>query len=170
MLLATFTMTIRDAKNKSGYVRYIIDLDDATWNTNDQILTDATAYLQEVASRTNELIRGAITDLSLTLSLGLPGGIRASPELDADVEETATFTYEQPGIPIFKNSIPTFDHAKFPTGSIDLAPGSDADVSYLVNLLVNSTEALDWAGEYGGITNSRGDVLDLLPRIKKTFK
>lgn len=170
MLLTQVTLTVRDAKNKPGQHRFFIDLDDPTWNTNDQILVDVVAYLQEVASRVDAIIRGAIVEISLTMSIPLPGGIRTSPELDSDVEEKAKLAYNQPGLAPFENTIPSFDHTLFPTGSTVLDPNSVADVSYLVQLLVNSTEALDWAGEYGGITNGRGEVLTVTPTVKKTFK
>lgn len=171
--IAIFTMTIRDAKNKPGQLRYYIDLSPAGgFGGFNGVLEDAIFYLQEIALRVNNVIRGAVTDLSLTISLDLPVGLRAFAELDSDVEEGALFIYNQPGEAVFQNTIPTFDHALFPPNSINLHYATEETVRDLVELMLYSTEAADWPAEYGGITNSRGISLDLAsgPIIKKTFK
>lgn len=173
MLVATFTISIRDAKNKPAYLKYYIDLSPTGgFGGFNGVLEDAVEYLQEVATRVNAVIRGAITDLSLSIKIDLPGGLRAFAELDSDVEEGALFLYQPPDKAAFSNTIPTFDHSLFPPNSINLYYGDEPTVNDLVYLLIQSDEANDWPAEYGGITNSRGEqlVFNAAPQIKKMFK
>lgn len=170
--MATFVISIRDAKRRRGKVVFHINLESGTWGQYNSALEDAIEYLQEVARRINQVIKGCIVRLTLNIDLALPAGIRAVPEPDSDVEEGGKFTFDPPGVAYFQNVIPTFNHELFPPGiSILHHFYGDDDLESLVMLLVQSTDAPDWAAEYGVVTDNRGVSLHLaFPPIQKVFK
>lgn len=168
--MATFVISIRDAKRRRGKLIYHIDLSPSGgFGGFNSVLEDAVEYLQEVARRVNEVIKGSIVRLTLNVDLALPDGIRTVPEPDSDAEEGGTFVFERNAY--FRNVIPTFNHELFPPGTSKVKWDDDEALFSLVMLLVQSTDAPDWAAEYGGITDNRGVALSYaFPSIQKAFK
>lgn len=170
--VATFVISIRDAKRRRGKVIFHIDLSPTGgFGGFNGVLEDAIEYLQEIAKRINQVITGSILRLTLNVDLALPDGMRTVPEPESDIEEGGAFVYEGKSV-YFRNVIPTFNHELFPAGTSRLTAWyGDADLESLVLLLVQSTDAPDWPAEYGGITDNRGKHIHLvLPTIQKAFK
>lgn len=171
--IATFTISFRDAKNKTGKMQYYLNLDDYGAFNGDTLL-DAHDYLQEVVKRVNEITKGVIVRCSLCIDIDLPSGLRTTAEPDSDVEEGARFIFPVTAYDtFFKSVIPTFDHARFPEGrkTIDPVTG-DTDVRSLILMLIQPDIAPDWSPDYGGISDNRGVPLpdSALPVITKVFK
>ena len=79
------TLSIRDEKGATGRVIYYTDLDSFSYGAINDKLTDLREYFQEVATRLDALITGAIVDVSLTIPVDLPSGIKLTPAAASDV-------------------------------------------------------------------------------------
>jgi hypothetical protein len=135
---AQISVSIRDSKAKTSH--YFVNIPVAT------SLANATFFAQAVATLSDVLMGGQITSLGLCYRLDLPGGLKASPLANSDVEEGARFGFLTENLFSTRLRIPTFLEDYIVPGSkeVDL---TDPDVDALVTLLVDgdiqNTEACD---------------------------
>lgn len=176
--IVTVTLTVQDAKRKAGRIVFYTDMDSAYmgWGniTNDK-MGDIIAYFREVARRIDLTLKTRVTAINFSIGATLPAGIKAAPLPDSDVEEVARLVYgdvpgANPGV-AWENSLPGFNHELF--GSAQSVPypyTGEAEMAYLALLLTFPDEAIDWPGELGGITDSRGYLVRGHPTFQRKFR
>jgi hypothetical protein len=120
--------TIQDAPGSESIVRIHMP-------NNTEIATFK-IFIQNTAVLIDALIKGKITNLSVGLGVDLPGGIKSAPDSSADVEEGARFIFNAANGGSARLRLPTFDEAKFVTGS-DLVNLTDTDVADFVTQIVD---------------------------------
>jgi hypothetical protein len=170
-MIGKLTITIRDAKARTSRMIYHLNMIEFGGFSGDT-LADLQDWINEVVLRLDALIIGVIDSVDLSLSLDLPSGLDPFALSTSDVEEKAYFDFPATanGGAAFANSIPTFNHAKFPPGVTQMAWDADPDVAYLAPLLFQPDIAIDWTPEYGGIADNRGIAVKGEPLIYKRFK
>lgn len=122
-------------------------------------------FVTTTASMIDALIKGKIVDAGIGLAVALPGGLKASPLADSDVEEGARFSWRTAlnTIPAFR--MPTFDEAFISPGSraVDTTDGTvDAFVQRVI------------AGRTVGLTNvspsdDHGEDITALDAARESF-
>lgn len=162
-------ITIQDAKGKQARMGWYYDALDSTWGDNP--LEAMTEYTQELVKRLDTLINGAVVGVALSVGVPLPAGIAVSPALTSDVEEKARVTLRRDGVST-SFEIPAFDHSL--DVSFNPAGVYWGDAGGFFSLLLNATEALDWAG-FGRVWDARGTVKmwttgNFAMSIRKVFK
>lgn len=172
MDIVKVTFGIQDAKAQTGHVLYYTVLDPYFTVLGGQWMEALKAYYKELAKRLDAIITGRVASISISIDCELPAGIKSGPIAHSDVEEGAEFRYpESGGSAYFRHRIPTFDHSLFGFGQTTLDYAfSTPEVTAYTMLTFQSSDAPDWAEEYGVITDNRGDVVTAPPRIKKKFK
>lgn len=154
---AVHQVTLQDDKGERRSIPLYFTYDSAT------TLSAILAYLSVTLSYLNAITDAQIVSHSLTLNIALPGGLKAAPVADCDVEETGLITYltDAPVKRSFGQDIPGFAQSKFVGGKIDLA---DADV-------------VAWTGRFTAtgtsLVGSNQDFLAGLASVrtgKKTFR
>jgi len=120
--------TIQDAPGSESIVRIHMP--------NNTEIANFKTFIQDTAIIIDALIKGKITNLSIGLGVDLPGGIKSAPDSSADVEEGARFIFNAANGGFARVRLPTFDEAKFVTGS-DLVNLTDTDVSNFVDQIVD---------------------------------
>lgn len=165
-MLYTVTYTIEDAKGQKS--RFQVHTESSLFNfVDDNEMALIEAYFVEIASRLAPLIRGAIVGLTITAHVDV-GTIKPTASSDSDVEEIAQFLITDR----IRFTIPTFDHSQFPVSGVmrDLGDLS-TEMEYFLMLITQPSDAWDWEGEYGGLTDNRGQPQDTVWKsIRKGFK
>lgn len=168
-LLGKITLTIRDSKNKLGFLRFYIS--DNDYGNVGTVIEDVIGFWQEASQRLDPLITGVIEGISWSIEIPLPAGLKTVAENDSDIEEKARLAFSPLGTAVegYACEIPSFDHAYFGTGTV-IAFFDEADVDFFTQLLFNPTDAPLWAPEYGGISDNRVNVVTGLPKVFKIFR
>lgn len=168
-MIAKLTITFRDAKGKKSRTIYHLDSSDFAYSGN--LIADIKGWTDEVLLRLDKLILGVIESADLSISLGLPVGLDDFALSTSDVEEKAYFDFPATASgAAFANSIPVFNHAKFPPGTEQMAYDSYEELADFALMLFAPSLALDWPAEYGGISDNRGNKVQSEPIIYKRFK
>lgn len=114
----TAVFTIRDGKGARSTVEI---------NINVATIANAQSFVTAMAPLLDAVILGVIERVGICAVATLPGGLRAVPDSDSDVEEGARFVYNSVGG--YKTSVrlPTFNEAMMLSGS-QRVDQSDTDV------------------------------------------
>lgn len=176
VLVCSVQFTVKDDKGRHGHIQYYADLDDPTWVIpSDDRIGNLVAYFQEVAIRSSNMLYGAITDIHVSLNVPVPEYLLYDPSGLADVEEIATCKFAPPPGVRFQHSVPAFYHPAFENaGRTDLPypydDWPDAGLKDYVDLLISPATAANWADDYGGITDQRGEAVTAQPTFYKGFR
>lgn len=132
--------TIRDAKDARSLVEFY--LPDAT------TIADAQTWITAAAPLLNALITGAIERVGVCLSAALPGGLRASPLANSDVEEGAKFIFNSTGGYQTSVRIPTFDETHMVAGSTQVDTTAGPVASFVAGMTAGLSliEPTDYRG------------------------
>lgn len=154
---AVHQVTLQDDKGERRSIPLYFTYDSAT--TLSAILAYASVTLEKLDAITD----GQIVSHSITLNLAIPGGLKASPVADCDVEETGLITYltSAPVKRSFGQDIPSFKQSKFVGGKINLA---DTDVTAWTDRFIATGTSL---------VGSNQDFLAALASVRtgrKTFR
>jgi hypothetical protein len=156
------TFTIKDAKQRIGKLLLYYRYDDvgnsefpAPYSLGVVEMTTFTGYVLD------QMIKGQIIGINVSLDADLPAGIKLSPLDDSDVEEGAIFRYptNSTGKPYFEHRIPTFDESLMPEGGKMswLTPGVPAIVGTWVSY-VTQPEDTELEALPGAITQRGVDI------------
>jgi len=87
------TYTVKDRKNKTSFVKFHVQYEDdveLTINTFAQV----EAVALDIAPEIDDMITGAITNISISRDIPLPVGIKVSPSTTSDIEEKGVFVFK----------------------------------------------------------------------------
>jgi len=88
-------------------------------------LANITGYAQALAALIDDVIDGYISDISLCLVIGLPGGMKTSANAGAEVERGANFTFQADGTNYAHTiRVPGVLPGLFVGNSVDLTAGA----------------------------------------------
>jgi hypothetical protein len=121
-------LSILDGKGKTSHM--FVNLPSATSVIN------WTLFASTWAAAIDAVIGGQITNIGVCYRFGLPGGIKASPDADSDVEEGGRMSFRTANNWVTKFRIPTFLESKLLAGTkqMDL---TDGDVDGVVDLMID---------------------------------
>jgi hypothetical protein len=139
--------TIRDGKGLTS--RTLVHLPSAT------SLANATTYAQAFASALDDVIGGKIESVDICVGVALPGGLKADPNADSDIEEGAVFVYEDSVGRVFRQRLPTFLETLILTGTRQV-DNSNVDVQAVTDLIVTGN------GTQGATTLADTDITALV--------
>lgn len=139
--------TIRDGKGLTS--RTLVHLPSAT------TLANATTYAGAFASAMDDVIGGKIESIDICIGIALPGGLKADPGADSDVEEGAVFVYEDAVGRIFRQRLPTFLESLIEAGTRQV-DNSDVNVQAVTDLIVTGN------GTQGATTLADTDITALV--------
>jgi hypothetical protein len=139
---ATVAFTIQDGKNPPKTSTVFVNIPVVTTAAN------GITFAQSLAVLLDALIGGKISQISLCYSVSLPGGLKASPNVNADVEEGGKFIFKTVNNHPTSLRLPTFLESLILSGtkSIDLTDlGVDAFVDAMAAGLsgVSPTDSRD---------------------------
>ncbi|MBZ0275105.1 MAG: hypothetical protein K8I60_03105 [Anaerolineae bacterium] len=149
--------TVQDAKGAKSTMKINFGI-----NADIGVLKD---FVTSTASMIDALIKGKIVDAGIGLAVDLPGGLKASPLADSDVEEGARFSFRTALNTLTQFRMPTFDEAFISPGSrsVDTADGT---VDTFVQRIL--------AGRTVGVTNvspsdDHGEDITALDGARESF-
>lgn len=147
----TMVFTIQDGKGGSGQT-----LINAPGLTSSDI-GGQYATCETFQGLIDALIKGYIIRAGVVVDIPLIGGIKTSPDVNADLEEGAKFIWRASTDFTAENRIPTFDESKIITGTrqVDLL---DGDVDNFITAMLAGT-----------IRDSRNDPLVLMLSAQEDF-
>lgn len=152
------TYTIQDAKGKVSTPRYNLG-SAANLGMARRIAEAAVPILVNV-------IKGAITDIGIGISVAIPGGTPTTPDPDSDVEEGARFSFVTDAGSSTNIRIPTFDEAKLVSGTAQVDT-TDTDVQAFVDLMIDGHTYLL---ENIQPTDERGEDIVALTAAREAFQ
>jgi hypothetical protein len=124
-----------------------------------------TAFAANFAPIADAVLAGKIDEMSVTYSLTLPQGLKASADANSDVQKSALFTLAAANTSFSDGiRVPAFKEAKFSGDSVNL---EDSAVSAFVDAL---TDGLDGGGTPVLPCDRYGNDLTSLNKAKKTFR
>jgi hypothetical protein len=157
----TVVLSIKDAKNQVSTTE--INIPDTV------SVADAKAYAQEVAKLVDPLITGAIVRIGVVLGVDLPGGLSATPDAGADVEEGARFQFRTAGGFFTSCRLATFDEAKISAGTRSVNT-ADAAVTAFVNGITSGIDVDPGVGVNNIMAqDKRGDDIVSLEFAREQF-
>lgn len=101
-------------------------------------LADIQAYVNAVAPEIDALTEGQITEVTVTVNLTLPGGLKGAPAAGSLNERGGLITFDTSGPHADSVRIPAMSKTKMPGDSFSL---SDTDVANLITRLTTATTA-----------------------------
>jgi hypothetical protein len=130
---------------------------------------DLQEYLQFLAVRLDGFIKGKVVSISYTVTVPLPGGLKAFPDVDSDCEEGAAIEYATDQQTISIQTVPTFNHEIFGTLSeLRTLDGTPIALQEWVGYQVNPEEQVtEWRQL---ITDNRGVDLSGWNVVKRIFR
>lgn len=156
----TVTLSIKDAKGKTG--RMEVNLPTGTGQIT------ATNFAEDLAVAVADLINGAITNISITDTIDLPGAIVGfTPNENADVEESAVFIFRTEGNFTTKVSIPTLAE-DYVLGGTDVLDLSIAEMDTFVDLMIDGL--IDVVNGDAIPSDSRDDDIVSVASAKERFR
>lgn len=122
----------------------VIDAKNAISNTEIAVpdtfsLVQITSFATQMAALIDPLMKGKITRIGIVLAVTLPGGLKATPATDADVEEGARFQFNSAGGFYTGLRLPTFDEALIQPGT-KVVDVFDADVLAFIGGMVSGLD------------------------------
>ena len=118
-------------------------------------LANATTYAQAFASALDDVIGGKIESVDICIGIALPGGLKADPAANTDIEEGAVFVYEDADGRVFRQRLPTFLESLILTGTRQVDNDS-VDVQAVTDLIVTGN------GTVGAVTLADTDITALV--------
>lgn len=104
-------------------------------------IAELTEFAEELAVLIDDCIDGAIQQITLAISVSLPGGLQASPVANSEVQRGGLLSFSATGTPYrFSIRVPAFTPSKFAGNTVD---DQDSDVTAL---LLAFTAGLDATG------------------------
>lgn len=155
----TINFQIVDAKNAQSSTQVNLPIS--------RTFEEVEAFAAAMAPLLNALTTGAITRISITRSVALPGGLRATPDANSDVEEGARFQFRTANGFQTALRIPTFAESKIPSTSKDVNL-ADTDVAAFVTAM---TTGIDLPGALPVVqpSDARGEDITSLTFAREQF-
>ncbi|MFQ3645667.1 MAG: hypothetical protein SNJ83_10680 [Aggregatilineales bacterium] len=148
----TASYTIEDAKGKASTLE--VNFETAVTFDN------ARRAAQRIAQLINPLIGGAIRKINITYSVGLPSGLRTTPETNSDVEEGARFQFLTENGFYTGMRVPTFSEAALVANSTEVDQ-TNTNVQAFVNALVSGVALTDPAALVPCVDKRNEDITSL---------
>jgi hypothetical protein len=159
------TFTVQDAKGYQATFRLNTPRSEYG-NVSGDSLQELTEYLEEVAIRLSEVVRGAIVSCKVSIPIDV-SAIKPTAEPGSDVEEGALFAINR----YTRFVVPAFNHELLPeAGSISPLSVYPVELYDFVWFLLQPEDDTEWPAEYGGISDNRGNRPVAFDEIRKTFK
>lgn len=139
--------SMRDAKGLVS--RTLVHIPSAT------TLANATTYAQDLGEVIDAVIGGSIESIDICIGIALPGGIKATPDTDTDVEEGAVFVYKDADGRTFRQRLPTFLESLVEAGTRQV-DNANAAVQAYTDIIV------DGNGTVAPVTLAATDITELV--------
>lgn len=155
--IASFTITDADGDTKSVPIYFEV-------GTISQ--EDIEAAMQTMAADMDAVIDGKITAMHLTLEVALPGGLKASPVANSEVEKGALLTFDASSTP-YNHSIfvPSWTPSKFSGDNVNA--GAAGVATFLGDITTGITET---SGGFLPTDRYSNDLVTYLKGLKRFRK
>lgn len=157
--------TIKDRKQKTGFmIFYVLKYDPIELLFNSW--SDAELVAIDIAGWIDNMITGAIVNISISSEVDLPGSLKSTIGVTADIEEKAIFIFETPYSKP-RVTVPTIKESLIVDFS-DLIDTSDADVAnFIFKMIDDGTGA---SSKFVRTSDSRGIEIQGLITAYSKFK
>lgn len=153
---AAVSVSVLDAVGVVKATDVPFKFDDAT-----ATLANLIAWASGLGLAIDTVSEGQVTKIRLIISIPVPGGVKANPVANSDVEETGLLTFNASSTPnAYGFDLPSFVQSAFTGGKIDLA---NADVAALVSYLTVPSNTIVGTDRYG-------NALATVRQGNKTFR
>lgn len=130
-------------------------------------LTNIQEFAADFLPLVDAVIHGRIEEAGITVSITLPGGLKANPDQYCDVQQGALFSMLTAGGYNTSFRLPTFDRAMFAVGSKNVDV-EDTDVAAFLSAIV---EGIEVTGPVTVVPSDyRGDDITALVKGVESFR
>lgn len=128
-------------------------------------LAEITGFMEAQAALIDPILDGAITEMRVEIKVPVPGGLKASPNANAEVQKGGLFTFALDGSDYsYSIRVPALLPSLFSGKEVNTA---DTDVTAFVNSII---AGLDVAGTQVTPSNPFEFDINALKTAKKTFR